>query len=393
MAGKFIELKDAAEQLGIAPERLLEMREAGDVHGYRDGASWKFKTSEIERVASELGSEAAPSDDVMDFSLSDSSALSDDEFDSLLNVSADEESEIDLEGGSSILISEEAGSGVDESSSSTVIGKEKKGEGVDEDSDLKLAQQPEDEELKLSEEPLHEELELSNDLELESDDDALALGEDSELSLSESDDELELDLSASSDALGESDSGISLAPSDSGLSLEGQGESSDALELPEDEEMISLENEIEASPDDATQLKQDEEFLLSPSDEMLGDESSDSGSQVIALEDSEAFEDDAAVPVEEPALLAEESAGLEEQLEPFEGAALQEAKVALPGAGELPEASYSIWNVLGLLLIVMLLGVTGMLMTDVVRNMWSWNGSSTMTTSLMDAIVSALGLQ
>ena len=157
--------------------------------------------------------------------------------------------------------------------------------------------------------------------------------------------------------------------------------------------MISLENAVEASPDDPTQLKQDEEFLLSPSDEMFGDESSDSGSQVIALEDSEAFEEDAAVSDEEPALLAEESAGLEEQLEPFEGAALEEAKVVLPGAGELPEASYSIWNVLGLLLIVMLLGVTGMLMTDVVRNMWSWNGSSTMTTSLMDAIVSALGLQ
>jgi hypothetical protein len=371
------------------------MREAGEIHGYRDGASWKFKSSEIERVAAELGTESAPTDDVMDFSLSDSSALSDDEFDSLLNVGADEESEIDLEGSSSILISEEAGSGVDESSSSTVIGKEKKGKSPEEDSDLKLAADEDDEELKLSDEPLSEELELSNDLELESDD-ALALGEDedSELSLSASDDELELDIPGGSDALGQSDSGINLAPSDSGLSLEGQGESSDALELPEDEEMISLDDEIEASPDEATQLKQVVEFLLSPSDEMLGDESSDSGSQVIALEDSEAFEADAGSAIdEEPALLAEESAGLEGQLEPFEGAALEEQKVVLAGAGELPEASYSIWNVLGLLLIVMLLGVTGMLMTDVVRNMWSWNGSSTMTSSLMDAIVGALGLQ
>ncbi len=393
MAGKFIELKEAAEQLGISPDRLLEMRDAGEIHGYRDGSSWKFKPTEVERVAGELGAEAVPSDDVMDFSLSDSSALSDDDFDSLLNVGAEGESEVDLEGGSSILISEETGSEVDESSSSTVIGKNKKGKAVDEDSDLKLEDHAdEDDELKLSADSLSEELELSNDLELESDD-ALSLGEDSELSLADGDDELELDVS-SGDALGESDSGISLAPSDSGLSLESQGESSDSLELPEDDDMISLEDEIEASPDDATQLKQDEEFLLSPSDEMLGDESSDSGSQVIALEDSEAFEDEAAIDAdEEPALLADDSAGLQEQLEPFDGAALAERKVVLQGTGELPEAAYSVWNVLGLLSILIPLGVTGMLMTDVIRNMWSWNGSSAMTTSLMDFFVGLFHLK
>ena len=43
MAGKFIELKEAAEQLGMSPEKLQDMREAGEIHGYKDGASWKFK--------------------------------------------------------------------------------------------------------------------------------------------------------------------------------------------------------------------------------------------------------------------------------------------------------------------------------------------------------------
>ena len=59
MAGKFIELKEAAAQLGITPEQLQEMREAGKIHGYKDGTSWKFKPSELERVAGELSSQIA----------------------------------------------------------------------------------------------------------------------------------------------------------------------------------------------------------------------------------------------------------------------------------------------------------------------------------------------
>ena len=54
MAGKFIELKAAAKQLGITIEQLQELREAGKIHGYKDGASWKFKPEEVERLASEL---------------------------------------------------------------------------------------------------------------------------------------------------------------------------------------------------------------------------------------------------------------------------------------------------------------------------------------------------
>ena len=52
---KLIELKDAAEQLGITPEALTEMVDQKKIFGYRDGSSWKFKESEVERVASELG--------------------------------------------------------------------------------------------------------------------------------------------------------------------------------------------------------------------------------------------------------------------------------------------------------------------------------------------------
>lgn len=98
--------------------------------------------------------------------------------------------------------------------------------------------------------------------------------------------------------LGGGDSGTNLAsPADSGLSLEDEpldlmGSSVDAsFELGEDDDVISLSNEL-ADPDEATQLKADEEFLLSPAGDLGGDDS-DSGSQVIALEDSEAFDENA----------------------------------------------------------------------------------------------------
>ena len=55
MAGKFFELKEAADMLGVSPDELIELRASGDIHGYRDGASWKFKEDEIERFANEKG--------------------------------------------------------------------------------------------------------------------------------------------------------------------------------------------------------------------------------------------------------------------------------------------------------------------------------------------------
>src|SRR5262249_57151786 len=66
----------------------------------------------------------------------------------------------------------------------------------------------------------------------------------------------------------------------------------ESLELPEDEEVVALDTEA-ADRDEATQVKADNEFLLSAGDTLEEDES-DSGSQVIALEDSESFDQDAA---------------------------------------------------------------------------------------------------
>ena len=50
----FVTLEEAAKKLGVSTDQLIEMRSRGEIFGYRDGSSWKFKPEEIERVASEM---------------------------------------------------------------------------------------------------------------------------------------------------------------------------------------------------------------------------------------------------------------------------------------------------------------------------------------------------
>lgn len=50
MAQKFTSLEDAAKQLSISKDRLNQLREAGKVRAYRDGASWKFRSEDIDKL-------------------------------------------------------------------------------------------------------------------------------------------------------------------------------------------------------------------------------------------------------------------------------------------------------------------------------------------------------
>lgn len=92
-------------------------------------------------------------------------------------------------------------------------------------------------------------------------------------------------------------------------------------------------------------------------------------------------------------IVGEESPELETALE--EGEVGSVAEPALPqGAVEArPEFPYSVWNVLSLLAIVMVLALTGMLMTDVIRNMWSWDGTYTASTPIMDTMIRMFGME
>ena len=381
MASKFVELSEAAKQLGMSADELNDARNAGEVHGFRDGSSWKFKPQELERFAEERGVSMDAGDN----------------FDDLLD-----DLDIDGGGGSSVLVSDEALGAGQESLSSTIIGENSAGAA---DSDLRLVP-AEDEGDDISLDDDDDDLQLEpladstgSDLTLDdADDDELSLepatgtGElgaaSDELDLDGlDDDDLTVDIGGGSDlTLGTGDSGINLAsPADSGLSLEEEpleiGSSASGLELPEDDEVISLG--AEAGPDDATQLKQEDEFLLSAdeTDDDGGDESS--GSQVIDLEDSAAFEDSG-----DGAGLTPAGGGLEAELQSQAGGVDPTMGLGQPAPtyGGAPETPYSIWNVAALMFILLLLSVSGIVMIDLIRSLDTWEGETTISSGLANLI-------
>jgi len=428
MAGKFVDLNEAARMIDVSPEELVEMRSRGDIFGYRDGASWKFKLDEVERVIRERGAEGRSGGD------SAVLAAGDDDFISglsskILAEKAREESEA-----GSVLVSEQE-LGVSAKGGSTIIGKGLAPEEKAGESDLRLADESSVNRLAGGSDKLLEAPESKLDAASASDvlhgsdiqvsggsgtgdmplpkpgstggldvGDALALSEDDDLEIGSSDIALDEEIrpkgssgKGSDVTLGTGDSGINLAPSDSGLSLEEEpldlgGSGVEALELPEDDEVIAVGGEA-ADQDQPTQVKADNEFLLSAGDSLQEDES-DSGSQVIALEDSESFDQDAATMLKTepaPALAAEEE---------FAPVAVETGMgmAAAPAApvyvtAPVAEVSYSLWNVLSLGTVAMVLAICGIMMTDLMLNMWSFAGENSVSTGVMDSVLAILGVR
>jgi len=479
MAGKFVDLKEAAKILGVSAEELVEMRSRGEIFGYRDGASWKFKIEEVERVASERSAAGR--------SGSGSGVLAGGEdFDDIVSGSGAGKSaarDVSEDSVDSVLVNEEALGGSAIAKQSTVIGKELKGKRP-EDSDLKLAsdalggEMPKgslsgigsgasaiDDALTLGDSKKGSSLTGGSsvkggsskkggsgvkaggsDLKLSPDKGGSDILEGVELArpgsgtgvmggggdadsvdldiaggsaayaLTDDEDSISLDASdlkkgpgtGSDVTYSPGDSGIGIrTPSDSGLSLDEEpldlgGSGVDQLELPEDEDVISLEEEV-ADPDLATQLKADEAFSLSPASAEGGaDDESDSGSQVIALEDSSAFDQNAATMLNQGAgPLLTEGAFTEMPMPGFDMNAGVAPMMpgAMPGMQGQPyvvaapvEAPYSVWNVLGLMATAGVLALSGMLMWDVMLNLWSYDQGATASTSLMDFFIGAVGL-
>lgn len=413
MAVKYIELKQAAEMLGVSTDELNNMRLAGEVYGVRDGSSWKFKADEIERVAEERGvslagageAEGALDLDLEAEELDDSptaigkggeAATPKDAGKASAKPSSASDLGFDLQSGSDIrLVADQSGSGVDlvAGSSDDVLGGAGSGDLSLDSSDLDLIA---DVSPKKASQPGAEKAPAEKAPAAKATDSDVTLGESEEISLDE-DDELVLEGVGSDITRGAGDTGINLtSPSDSGLNLEEEpldlaGSSVSSLELPEDEDLLDLED-LEAEPEAAAPVQADEDFQLAPSAALQEDEE-DSGSQVIALEDSSAFAAPAETALEgEEAVVgapaeADELAGA---LEEKEAAPVTLPTVQLAAAQDIP---YSIWNVLSLLTIIVILAITGMLMTDLVRNMWTWDQTFTASTPIMDVMVRMFGLQ
>ncbi len=443
----YLSLEESAKLLGVTTNEIIEMRSRGEIFGFRDGTSWKFKSDEIERVQREL------SGDVLDDNAGGSSIL--------LSERPGESSKSDIISGAHVASSNSdlqldadapdfgsdvslvpdpsSGSGLrlvnrnapapadgdddvfslaDEDSgeieldaSSLSLGP---GSNLGNSSDLGLGS-----ELRLMDEgsgPLSSRPSTSkpaaksdviggSDLNLKSqaqggspdifggDDDDLDLG--GELKLA-SDDDDDLVLGSNSEVGMNVDSGINLtAPSDSGLSLEDDaleldGSSISGLNLGSD---IGGGSDIPAGGSGAGLSNIDfagaEDFQLSPSDGMEIEE--DSGSQVIEIEDSADLggfgADDLGMPAGEGGFM--DGGGFEDV---GVAAGVGAGAAAYRGALEVPLA---FWQVGTLLMILMILGLSGLMVTDIVRNMWSWNGESevSITSWFTRMIINAVGMQ
>ncbi|MEO1618892.1 MAG: DNA-binding protein, partial [Planctomycetota bacterium] len=239
-----------------------------------------------------------------------------------------------------------------------------------------------------------------------------ALDEDDDLVIADDDDELMLD--SVSDISVAGDSGINLmSPSDSGLSLESEpldlaGSSLSALDLGAE---LTDGSGIGSGKGSGSGGGGDEEFQLSPSGVGL-DGDMDSSSQVIEVEDSEIVADavdlqdefaddagfaDAGFAAEPMGAGAFEEAPADAVVaDPMADGGLemdevQESPVAAAGAVGY-EVPFSLLQCLSLLFIVLTLSLVGMLMTDLVRNMWAYSETAAPVSSLTDSLISLMGL-
>jgi excisionase family DNA binding protein len=253
---------------------------------------------------------------------------------------------------------------------------------------------------------------MLGDSDLSDIDDALA--DDDDLVIADDDDDLVIS-SAGSDISVAGDSGINLmSPSDSGLSLESEpldlaGSSISALDLGAELSEGSGSGSGSGKGSGAlVDFQADEEFQLSPSGVGL-DADIDSGSQVIEIEDSseavgEAVDfDDAAVAEADPlgGDVFGDSAGFAEG--GFDGAAgddgfgaddgeaiaLDDSDVRPLGVGAAAayEVPFSMLQCVALMSILLMMGIGGMLMTDLVRNMWTYNDISAPVSTLTDSLI------
>jgi hypothetical protein len=449
MAPSLISLEEAAKQLNITPAELNDRRERQEIYGYRDGASWKFKQADVERFKEKLATGAAAADDMGldDLSLDDSDDMLEVAPESDVDVESDSADDADDSIDVMLLSEAELGESAP-GASSTIIGKPGVQNPAESDikivtdqdraasgaptpgtpgSDIHLAAGGESSVLgddsadfgvppasdsdkpspgsdislgdaaamSVDEFSLEDDDSASEGFALAGEDDSGA-GSSDELSVT-GDDDLVLGGAGSDITLGAADSGISLAnPADSGLSLEepfdltdtGGGkqqdfemDSDDMLSLSDDSDSVSLLDDSSSEMSDAIG---DEDFLLEPS---LDVDSDESGSQVIALDEDS---------IGSSSFLEDSEAGesmLEDDSDASPIGGLDTGDYGAPAAAGVAvsrEAAFTGLNIASLSVWTLFMLLCGMMMLDMMRNMWSWQGNFTVTSSLMDTILGML---
>ncbi|MBI1901680.1 MAG: helix-turn-helix domain-containing protein [Planctomycetia bacterium] len=433
---QLISMEEAAAMLGVSVDELNQMRERRDIFGIRDGQSWKFKKSDVESYKARFsgGSPSGVGSGVYN-----------------LPVTLDDKGE-EEKGSDQVLLSEEAlgesgpttstiigktgekakpdsdlklaaaggeapGSGVslvpDSGTGSDVklvpsgsSGSLKKGSSDLELVDLepgadalpldlgssktnvpggsskrRLGGEPTVELRPGSDLTLDSDLNLTSDLKLAGDTPKPATGSSAK-KLGDSktvfeDDDLVLGAGSgtgSGPAL--TDSGINLmAAKDSGLNLE------EPLTLGAGEKEGGGSGSAEIQ-----ELSSDDDFLLTPMLELDDQESDSSGSQVIALDTEEPQAEDQA-----PTLLGEDvqtMGVLQPDASLAMGAAQPIAGPMMMGAPMVAQARYGWFEMVFASFTFIFVALTGVMVFEMARNMWSWDGAGPVATPVMDAVMS-----
>ncbi len=391
MPQEYYTVEKAAEILGMTPAEVNQLRERNQIRAFRDGANWKFPIEEVHRLAQQRREQAQPSQpEELELELG---GPMDEEAQTVYAPTTPPPSEAsDVELGS-----EQAG------------GEEEPELQLVDDSDV--LQPPAEPAGQPEELQLHEEEEISladSGVPLAAEKPPSNGSGGAALNLADEeaeDDDLVLGGSGSgsgSDVTIGQDSGISLVdPHDSGLSLEEPvelgGLDDDSLALGEDD-MLTLAEE--ADTESPTQLQAEEEFRLSTDEELPVEEESESASQMIPLDMESGDEPTEAFPAPEvaaPGGMFEEApaaapgAAAPVEMAPAAGPVAQPTAELGAAAATLPEAPFGTLAMVGLIGSALILVLAGMMTVDLLRNMWSWNGTVELNSWLMDQILNLLG--
>jgi hypothetical protein len=189
-------------------------------------------------------------------------------------------------------------------------------------------------------------------------------------------------------------SDVTQSPTDSGIQLISASDSGLSLDQPvalgsSAKRLLDIGDSGVADESPSThgdEPKAEDDFLLSAMDEG-GEESSDSGSQVIALDTDDELSSGMFAPAAGAATMIEEEpagGGLSSgSLGMAPTLAASPAMMAMPATVEAP---YTGANVAILAVCAVLLLLCGMMSFDLMRNMWSWDGPYTINSSIMDSL-------
>jgi excisionase family DNA binding protein len=66
MAKKYLTLEEAARQLGMAPDELVRLRERGEIRGFADRGTWKFRSEDVDEFARSRDADSSPDVPIID---------------------------------------------------------------------------------------------------------------------------------------------------------------------------------------------------------------------------------------------------------------------------------------------------------------------------------------